>query len=66
VRFPNEAEAILRRGGIMIEIVRPGVEQMNHASEIPLPKSLLTHTVINDGSVENLFNKLEKLNEQSN
>jgi len=62
VRFPNEAEAILKRNGIMIEIIRPGVEQMNHASEIPLPESLFTHRVINDGSVENLFNKLEELN----
>jgi GTPase SAR1 family protein len=61
VRFPNEAEAVLRRGGIMIEIIRPGVERMNHASEIPLPKSLLTYRLINDGSVEDLFNGLEKL-----
>jgi GTPase SAR1 family protein len=61
VRFPNEAEAILRKGGIMIEIVRPGVEQMDHASEIPLPESLLTHRVINENTIENLHHTLKWL-----
>jgi hypothetical protein len=61
VRFPNEAEAILRKGGIMIEIIRPGIEQMDHASEIPLPESLLSHRVINENTIENLHHTLKWL-----
>jgi GTPase SAR1 family protein len=61
VRFPNEAEAILRKGGIMIEIIRPGIEQMDHASEIPLPEGLLSHRVINENSIENLHHTLKWL-----
>jgi GTPase SAR1 family protein len=63
VRFPNEAEAILKRGGIVIDIIRPGIEQMNHASEIPLPESLFTHRVINDGTIKSLHHTLKCLME---
>jgi len=54
VRFPNEAEAILKRGGIVIEIVCPGIKQMDHVSEIPLPESLISVRVINEGTIKSL------------
>ena len=55
VRFPNEAEWVHSQGGIVIEIVRPGVVPANgHASEQRLPRRLVDHVVLNDGTVEDL------------
>jgi len=74
VRFPNEAEAILFRGGRVIEIVRPEAEALakkhrrggrwlwsrpEHPSERPLPDRLVSASIINNGSIETLIHKLE-------
>lgn len=58
-RFDNEAEAIGNDGGVVIEIVRPGLEQLAggnsaHASEGGLSRHLIDHTIINDGTIEDL------------
>lgn len=53
-RFPNEATAIVGRGGEVINVVRPdnpdaitdGLE--SHASESGLPADLITRTLMND------------------
>lgn len=59
VRFDNEAEWVLSQGGIVIEIVRPGVGPANgHASEKPLSRRLVTESVVNDGTVEDLHRKV--------
>ena len=43
VRFPNEAQAILDRGGIVFRVNRPGLPQGDgHLSEVPLPPELVT------------------------
>ena len=50
VRFPNEASAILARGGSMLRIVRPGVGPANgHKSETALDDWEMD-TVVNDGT----------------
>ena len=55
VRFDNEAEWVISQGGIVIEVVRPGVGPANgHASEKPLRRDLVTYTVHNDGTVQDL------------
>lgn len=54
VRFPNEAERVLDLGGEVWEIVRPGLESDGHASEIPLPRELVTRTILNDGTITKL------------
>lgn len=47
VRFPNEAAAIRTRGGVMVNVLRPGCGPVNdHASETPLP---CDYTIHNDG-----------------
>lgn len=47
VRFPNEAAAIRARGGVMVNVVRPGCGAVNdHVSEQPLP---CDYTLHNDG-----------------
>ena len=51
VRFANEADAIHKRGGVVIEVVQPGVlYNPEHASEAGLPKSLIDYSVMNDNT----------------
>lgn len=56
IRFENEAQAIVDHGGIVLKVVRPGVEivESGHVSEAGLPDSLVAHTFINNKSVEEL------------
>lgn len=61
VRFPNEAEYIVRNGGLVIRIDRPGVGPVNgHASEdiggIPVGA-----VVVNDGTIEQLQDRVAGL-----
>lgn len=57
VRFPNESDRVHRDGGVVIRIVRPGVEaalgpNAGHASETtPLIADI---EIVNDGTVEDL------------
>ena len=61
-RFPNEAEAIKKAGGIIIRIERPGVKPVNpHPSETSLDKWKFDHTIINDGSLTDLTKKIKKV-----
>lgn len=46
VRFDNEADAIHERGGVVIELNRPGIYYSEeHASETPLDPRLIDHTL---------------------
>lgn len=49
VRFPNEAKAIRRAGGVVVEVIGPEgrVTDDGHASEAPLPDDLIFHTIPN-------------------
>ena len=59
VRFPNEAEAIRGRGGVVWNVVRPGVGVANgHVSECALGGFVFDETVVNDGSLEDLEGKV--------
>ena len=40
VRFDNEAEMVHQLGGLMVEIRRPGIQRMDHASEAGLTAPL--------------------------
>lgn len=60
VRFPNEADAIRKIGGQVWRIERPGYGPVNgHSSETALDGYEFDATVVNDGSVEDLFGKIE-------
>lgn len=50
VRFVDEAQMVLDRGGILISIRRPPEEISTHASERP-PYALATHEIVNVGSL---------------
>lgn len=63
VRFPNEARAILERGGVVIRLHREGYGSGDgHVSEKPLPIELISFEIDNDGTKEDLVRKgLEQL-----
>lgn len=55
VRFANEARAIRERGGIVIQVNRPGAGQGDeHVSEKPLPFDLVDVFITNDSTREDL------------
>lgn len=55
VRFPNEADAIRERGGIIVRVARPGVSAVNaHPSETALDDYEPDLVVVNDGAPEDL------------
>jgi hypothetical protein len=59
VRFPNEVEAIRGRGGVVWNVVRPGVGVANgHVSESALAGFVFDETIVNDGSLEDLEGKV--------
>lgn len=60
MRFPNEAENWLANKGIVLEIVkpdRPRTPEDDHPGEQPLPRHLVSATVVNDGTIEELRRK---------
>jgi hypothetical protein len=62
VRFPNEAEAIKDRGGIIIRIDRPGVEPVNaHPSEVALDKWDFDYKIANVSDLPALKQTVEVL-----
>lgn len=57
MRFPNEASAVRDLGGLLIRVLRPGggsAAHILHASEGGLDEWDFDHTIVNDGSVEDL------------
>lgn len=81
VRFPNEAQAIKDRGGIIIRVNRPnqqitekygelnvtwtpapGFDYVEHPSETALDDYEFDHVIDNNGSIEELVEKVKKLN----
>lgn len=60
VRFDSEASWIVENGGLIIEIVRPGVGPVNgHSSEQGIDPAFIAATVINDGTIEDLSRRIE-------
>jgi hypothetical protein len=54
VRYANEAFRILQLGGEVWEIRRPGTASDGHVTEEPLPASIVTRVLKNDGSLNDL------------
>lgn len=64
VRFDNEAEAIISRGGVIFEVVRAGSSCLTggtstHPSETPLSRHLIFETIRNDGTLDDLWTAAE-------
>lgn len=62
-RFPNEARAIKKRGGLVIRIEKPGVGPVNdHPSETALDNfEEFDHIIHNDGSINELHDKIRRV-----
>jgi len=62
VRYPNEAQAIKDRGGVIIRINRDGAGAGDHHSETSLDDyDGFACTIDNNGTYEELYNKLQTL-----
>ncbi|MGW3336180.1 deoxynucleotide monophosphate kinase family protein [Streptomyces sp. NPDC001009] len=61
VRFPNEADAIRARGGLVVAIRRPGVEAGRHVSENALAGYLFDDVILNDGTRAQLRDRVMQL-----
>ncbi|MEU7643324.1 hypothetical protein [Streptomyces huasconensis] len=64
VRFPNEAEAIKKRRGLVVQVVRPDeapIPESQHVSERALDDWPFDATVLNDGSEVQLGVRLRSL-----
>jgi len=55
IRFDNEARAILAEGGIVVNVERPEIEKVaDHVSEDGISRELISVTVYNIGTVDEL------------
>jgi hypothetical protein len=69
VRFPNEAEAIRRAGGVLIRVERPGFDGDGHVTETALDGWPEDYVVDNDADLEALqgharfYGQASKVNE---
>ena len=65
MRFPNEMEAVVERKGITIRVTRPVKKSKNtprlHPSETALDKAEFDYEIINDGSIEDLVEKVREI-----
>jgi hypothetical protein len=61
MRFPNEMEAIEKREGVTIKVVRPGTVTGEHPSEIALDGHTMHYEIINDGTIEDLVEKVREI-----
>ena len=62
VRFENEAGWVTRQGGWLIEITRPDAQVVNpHSSEQADLSDLCDFRVDNDGTIQQLYNRLDFL-----
>lgn len=60
VRFDNEAEAIRKRDGIVVLIMRTGYTGDSHASEHGINSALVSDVIFNNGTKFDLYDKLER------
>jgi hypothetical protein len=59
VRFPNELAWIEKQNGLTVRVSRPGVTQMQHASEAALdPPAVFDAYIHNDGTLQDLHEQV--------
>lgn len=63
-RYPNEAESIKEEGGFIIRVIRPNAPAIesgaNHRSETSMDEIIPDVTIVNDGSLLDLAEKVEE------
>ena len=59
VRFDNEADTIRAHGGVVLHLVRPdALHVASHTSEDGVRRHSTDHTIVNDGTLEDLIGKV--------
>lgn len=61
VRYQNEAQRVERLHGEVWRVERPGLDSDGHSSEVPLPNSFINHVVHNNGTLDELEEKVARL-----
>jgi len=63
VRFQNEVDSIKSKGGIIVKIIRPNVDDCDeHESEAGIDDiEGFDFVIINDGTIEEFYDKIDKL-----
>jgi hypothetical protein len=62
VRRQNEAAAIKENGGFIIKVVKPDIKSNdNHISETEVDEIPYDYLIINDGSLEELYQKIKDI-----
>lgn len=64
IRFDNEAEMVIKHGGIVLNIERNNWNKNSHISEQGISKKLITVNIENNGTIENLKEKIFKVIEK--
>ena len=66
VRFKNEVEEIHKLGGMVIKIIRPTINNIDmHESEKNIDILCGDYEIINDGTLEELYNKINNIIEKN-
>jgi hypothetical protein len=67
LRFPHEYRVVRSMGGVTWRVVNPNLPPNadNHDSEKELPDSCYDHTLINDGSISDIWEKVDALLKES-
>lgn len=61
VRFENEAELVKNLGGIVIKVIRPNNPiKVEHISEKGFNEKFVDYTIVNDGTLVDYYNKINK------
>jgi hypothetical protein len=65
MRFPNEMEAVVEKGGLTIKVTRPVEKRKTtarlHPSETALDDAKFDYEIINDGTIEDLVEKVREI-----
>lgn len=62
VRFPNEAEAITSLGGVLVRVIRPGLDESDqHVSETALADWPTDFEILNDADITALNGRVDAL-----
>jgi len=60
VRFPNEALAIRRAGGVVVNVVRPALDPVEaHSSEEALADFAFNYVIYNDSTMNKLYERID-------
>ncbi len=60
VRFPNEISRLKSYGGSLWNVTREGFSGDSHASEQPIPEDMIDFSLMNNGSFEDLYKKIDE------